>query len=246
MKSISYLFSLVWRFWLLCAFILVFFIFLPPLFFFTAIMKNNKNVNHVSKYWSKFALLFSGIFWKVRFKEKLNPKQTYIFCANHTSSLDIPLIKAIIPLPLLYIGKKELVKIPVFGYFYKHNSVIVDRKNLKDSYQAFLKAGEKLEQGLNICIFPEGGIPKKSIFLKKFKNGAFKLSFEKNISIVPITIADVKYKFPQEYYKGFPGIIRVTVHKPIKPDSIKEKSIKNLNSSVYNTIFEELTRYENK
>ncbi len=183
---------------------------------------------------------------KFKFEEKLNQKKKYIFFAIHTSSLDIPLIKAIIPLPLLYIGKKELVKIPVFGYFYKHNSVIVDRKNLKDSYQAFLKAGEKLEQGLNICIFPEGGIPKKSIFLKRFKNGAFKLSLEKNISIVPITIADVKHKFPQEYYKGFPGIVRVTVHKPIKPDSMKEKSIKNLNSSVYNTIFEELTSYENK
>ena len=156
----------------------------------------------------------------------------------------MPFILAVLPIPLQYIGKAEIAKIPLFGYFYKENSVIVDRANRKDAYSAFLKAEEKLKAGINMCIFPEGGIPKEDIFLKKFKNGAFRLAIEQNIKIVPITLADNKSMFPSEYYKGLPGIARVKVHKAIDPNSLAEKSIKNLNTSVYNTIFEQLKNYE--
>ena len=95
-----------------------------------------------------------------------------------------------------------------------------------------------------MCIFPEGGIPKEDVFLKKFKNGAFRLAIEQNIKIVPITLADNKSMFPSEYFKGKPGIARVKVHKAIDPNRLAEKSIKNLNTSVYNTIFEQLKNYE--
>ena len=143
-------------------------------------------------------------------------------------------------------GKKEITKIPIFGYFYKKNSIIVDRDKIRDSYAAFIEAGEKLDNGLNVCIFPEGEIPPSKIFLKKFKNGAFKLSIEKNISIVPVTLLDNKTHFPQEYYKGYPGIVRVKVHKPIKINEEEEKTIEMLNTSVYNTIFEQLKIYGSK
>ena len=246
MKWIGYLFSSLWRMWFLFSFIAVFIMFMPALFLFTAVIKNNKIVNHITRYWSKIFLIFSGVFWEVEFEEKLNTKEKYIFCPNHSSTLDIPIVTAIIPLPLLFMGKKELTKIPIFGYFYKKNSITVERNRLRDSYTAFIKAGEKLDQGHNVCIFPEGGIPPSKIFLKKFKNGPFKLAVEKNISIVPITLADNKNNFPQEYYKGYPGIVRIKVHKPIKINPEDKKTIEMLNTSVYNTIFEELKSYESK
>ncbi len=245
-KWIGYLFSVIWRIWFLIVFFLVFVLFIPPLYFFTAIVKNNKIVNHITRYWSIIFLVLSGIFWKVEFEEKLDPKKRYIFCPNHSSALDIPLITSVIPLPLLFMGKIELTKIPLFGYFYKQNSIIVDRSKIRDSYAAFVKAGEKLDNGLNVCIFPEGGIPPSKIFLKKFKNGPFKLAVEKDIYIVPITLADNKSHFPQEYFKGYPGIVRVKVHKAIKVDTNEEKAIENLNISTYNTIFEQLKIYESK
>ena len=246
MKWMGYLFSSVWRLWFLIAFILVFLFFTPVLFLFTAIIKNNKIVNYLTRYWSALFLLISGVFWKVEFEEKLDPKKRYIFCPNHASTLDIPLITAAIPVPLLFMGKKELASIPLFGYFYRKNSIIVDRSKIRDSYDAFIKAGEKLDNGLNVCIFPEGGIPPSKIFLKKFKNGPFKLASEKDIYIVPVTLADNKSHFPQEYYKGYPGLVRVKVHKAIKANPEDEKSIENLNITVYNTIFEQLKNYGRK
>lgn len=244
MKWIRYLFSSVWRLWFLISFIVAFIIFIPALFYFTAIVKNNLAVNYLTKYWSGMFMIMSGVFWKVEFEEKLDPKRKYIFCPNHASTLDIPLITAAIPLPLLFMGKKELVSIPLFGYFYRKNSIIVDRSKIRDSYAAFIKAGEKLDKGLNVCIFPEGGIPPSKIFLKKFKNGPFKLAVEKDIFVVPITLADNKKNFPQEYYKGYPGIVRVKVHKPIKANTEDKNAIENLNTSTYNTIFEQLKIYE--
>ena len=246
MKWIGYLFSFIWRIWFLLAFILVFILFIPILFLFTAIIKNNKIVNHLTKYWSRMFLILSGIFWKIEFEEKLNQRVQYIFCANHASTLDIPLIAAAIPMPLLFMGKESLAKIPIFGYFYKKNSIIVNRSNIRNSYDAFLEAGEKIDQGLNVCIFPEGGIPKSSVFLRKFKNGPFKLSIEKDIYIVPISLADNKMHFPQEYYKGFPGIVRIKVHKAIKSNLNNKNALKNLNTLVYNTIFDQLKSYESR
>jgi 1-acyl-sn-glycerol-3-phosphate acyltransferase len=244
MKWFGYLLSSIWRLWFLLMFILVFILFMPALFFFTAIVKNEIIVATLTRYWSKLTIYLSFIFPKVEWEERLSKKEQYIFCPNHVSTLDIPLILAVLPVPLQYIGKSEIAKIPLFGYFYKNNSVIVDRANKRNAYDAFLKAGEKLKKGINMCIFPEGGIPKEAVFLKKFKNGPFRLALEKNIKIIPITLPDNKSMFPQEYFKGRPGIVRIKVHKAIDPNSLTEKSIENLNTSVYNIIFEQLKNYE--
>jgi 1-acyl-sn-glycerol-3-phosphate acyltransferase len=246
MKWMGYLLSSLWRLWFLLIFLLVFIVFMPALFFFTGIMKNQLIVASLTRYWSKLTIYLSFIFPKVEWEEKLDKKEQYIFCPNHVSTLDIPLILAILPTPLQYMGKAEIARIPLFGYFYRNNTVVVDRANRRDSYEAFLKAGEKLKQGINMCIFPEGGIPKEDVFLKKFKNGSFRLAIEQDSKTVPITMPDNKRIFPQEYFKGRPGIVRVKVHKAIDPNSLVEKSITQLNSSVYNTIFNQLKTYGNK
>jgi len=244
MKWLSYLLSSIWRLWFLLIFILVFILFMPALFFFTALVKNEIIVAKLCRHWSKLTLYLSFIFPKIEWEEKLNKKEQYIFCPNHVSTLDIPFILAVLPVPLQYIGKAELAKIPLFGYFFKNNSVIVDRENKRNAYSAFLKAGEKLKMGISMCIFPEGGIPKSDVFLKKFKNGPFRLALDKNIKIVPITMPDSKSMFPEQYFKGRPGIVRVKIHKAIGSDSLVEKSIETFNLSVYNTIFEQLKNYE--
>ena len=243
MKWIAYLFSSLWRLWFLLVFILVFFAFIPALFFFTAIIKNSLVISRLSRYWAKLILWSSFIFPKVEWEEKLDKKKCFIFCPNHVSTLDIPFILAVLPIPLQFMGKAELSKIPLFGWFYKKNSVIVDRSKIKDAYYAFLKAGKKLDRGQSMCIFPEGGIPKQTVFLKQFKNGPFRLSIEKKVPIVPITMPDNKKIFPQEYFKGRPGIVRIKIHKPIKVE--KNKSPEDLNTNVYNIIFEQLKNYEN-
>ena len=57
---------------------------------------------------------------------------------------------------------------------------------------------------------------------------------------------DSKCIFPQEYFKGRPGFVRIKIHKAIDPNSLEEKSIENLNTTVYNIIFNKLNNYGNR
>ena len=101
---------------------------------------------------------------------------------------------------------------------FKKDGAIVIRKKFDVSWI------EKLKKGISICIFPEGGIPPEKLFLKKFKNGPFRLSIEQNVSIVPITMPQNKIIFPQNYLKGRPGFVKIKIHNPIIPNKLKEKN----------------------
>ena len=171
----------------------------------------------------------SGIFPEVKKDYKLNPKKQYLFCSNHTSTLDI--------------GKESLSKYPIFGYYYKRFNVLINRKSLRNSYQAFEEAGQRIKEGQNMVIFPEGGIPISSERLAKFKNGPFRLAVEQDVSIIPITFADNKRIFPIQYLKGKPQQARVTIHQPI--ENCSSYSVEELKNKVFNIIEKELIRYEN-
>ena len=245
-KSLRHILSSIWRLWFLIAFILVFFLFIPALFFFTRINRRPLIVAKLTRYWSLLTLWLSGVFLKIVIEEPLNSNEAYIICPNHVSSLDIPIVLAAFKIPVIFMAKKEYSNIPIFGYFYKNNTVIVNRDNLRDAYSAFTNSIEKLKEGLNVCIFPEGGIPKTEVKLRKFKNGPFKLALESNYKIVPVTMPNNKSMFPWNYFRGYPGLAHVIIHKPITVSSVKNNDIKNLNNTTYNTIFDELTNYENK
>ena len=146
MKWAVYIFSLLWRLWFFVVFILIFLLFIPSLFFFTAIKKNQRYICIQTKYWSKLTLFFSGIIIKAEWEEILSNKEKYIICPNHTSTLDIPLVLSVMPISLMYMGKSELAKIPLFGYFYRKNTILVNRLKIKDTYAAFIKAKEKITQ----------------------------------------------------------------------------------------------------
>jgi len=223
----------------------MFFMFLPFLFYFTAIDKNQRAVCHIARYWSKATIWFSFIFPLVEYEQKIDKEKTYIFCANHVSALDIPLILSVINMPIQYIGKAEISKIPLFGFFFKKNSVVVNRKNKRDSYDAFLNAKKRLDCGINMCIFPEGGIPNPNIFLKNFKNGPFRLAVEQEVSIIPISLPDNKKLFPQEYFKGYPGFVKIKVHSAINPKNFNN-SFQEIKEITYNTIFAQLKKHEKK
>src|SRR5690554_7363564 len=73
--------------------------------------------------------------------------------------------------PFVFIGKKELAKLPLFGFIYKRICILVDRSSAKSRVEAFRRAEKRLSDGLSICIFPEGGVPDDlSLVLDQFKD----------------------------------------------------------------------------
>lgn len=167
----------------------------------------------LARIWAKFILIGMGFRTKVVFEQRPEKGKSYMFVANHTSMTDIMLMLSIVENPFVFVGKKELVKIPIFGFFYKRTCILVDRNSSKSRMGVFERAQKRLNQGLSVCIFPEGGVPDESIVLDEFKDGAFRLAIEHEIPIVPMSFYDNKKRFSYTFFSGSPGKMRAKVHR---------------------------------
>ena len=195
----------------------------------------------VARFWAQSILAGMGFCWSVVWEEDLMPGKSYIFVANHTSMIDIMLMFSIIKNnPFVFVGKKELAKIPLFGFFYKRTSILVDRGNAISRKKVFSYAQERIQQGLSICIFPEGGVPKESVELDRFKIGAFKLSVEHKLPLVPITFLDNKKRFSFTFFSGSPGRMRAKSHNFLNPEDYNTDSLRLMSDNVYNQILNNL------
>ena len=196
--------------------------------------------------WSKFLLFWSGFFVDVEFEQNLDPTTPYLICPNHVSYLDIPVIFSLIPSVFVFVGKKSLSKLPVFGWMYKKSMILVDRSSNRSSYQAYKHASERIAQGVGITIFPEGGIPEHDVQLQRFKIGAFRMAIEQNVALVPVTFADNKRCMPSDRLEGRAGKLKVFVHKPIQAGAYTSENIHEFRDFVYKTINDKLTYYESR
>tara|TARA_R110002049_G_scaffold302911_1_gene496624 strand:+ start:217745 stop:218623 length:879 start_codon:yes stop_codon:yes gene_type:complete len=178
---------------------------------------------------------------KVIYEEQIVRGKSYMLVANHTSMLDIMLMLKVSKNPFVFVGKKELVKIPLFGFFYKRVCIMVDREDTKSRTGVYRRAQRRLNQGLSICIFPEGGVPDdESVVLDDFKDGAFKMAIGHKIPVVPITFYDNKRRFSFTFFSGEPGRIRAKVSSFFETDELDEGDKALLREKVRNTILKEL------
>lgn len=170
----------------------------------------------MARIWAKCILYGSGFYYIIQREQELEPNKSYMLVANHTSMTDIMLMLAVVRNPFVFVGKKELSNIPLFGFFYKRTCILVDRSSTRSRMEVFQRAQKRLNQGLSICIFPEGGVPDdESVLLDEFKDGAFRLAIEHQIPIVPITFADNKERFSYTFLSGSMGKMRATSHAHI-------------------------------
>lgn len=160
--------------------------------------------------------------------------------ANHTSMTDIMLMLYLSRNPFVFVGKKELAKIPLFGFFYKRTSILVDRANPRSRREVFEMAQNKLNRGLSVCIFPEGGVPDEKIILDGFKDGAFRLAIEHGIPVIPMTFHDNKKRFSYIFFSGGPGKLRVRIHDEIPTAILEIEDKRMLKEQVRKIILDEL------
>ena len=197
-----------------------------------------------ARIWGKATLIASGFYYTVERETKLEKGKSYMFVANHTSVTDILLMLAVVKQPFVFVGKAELAKFPIFGYFYKRTCILVDRASSKSRMAVFERAQKRLNSGLSICIFPEGGVPNdETIVLDEFKDGAFRLAIEHQIAIVPLTFADNKKRFSYTFFSGGPGIMRVKVHQPIPTLGKTLNDKKEIKDETRTVIYHQLLKF---
>ena len=197
----------------------------------------------MARIWSKCILIGMGFNYKIERIQTPEKNKSYMFIANHTSMADIMLMLVSVKNPFVFVGKKELAKIPLFGFFYKRTCILVDRSSAKSRQTVFLRAQRRLQSGLSICIFPEGGVPEEHIMLDEFKDGAFRLAINHQIPIVPITFADNKKRLSYTFFSGGPGKMRVKIHEFLSTKGLTIEDTKALNKKSKNIILKQLQDY---
>ena len=246
MKLFKYIFWVLYRIWFYILVALPIVVLLPILVI--SILKESwyPFFFKLARFWAHFILIGMGFQYKIEREQVPQASKSYMFIANHTSMTDIMLMLVAVKNPFVFVGKKELAKIPLFGFFYKRTSILVDRSSPKSRQAVFLRAQRRLKQGMSICIFPEGGVPDEDIVLDDFKDGAFRMAINHQIPIVPITFLDNKKRFSYTFFSGSPGRMRAKIHKFISTEGLTIQDTKEINKVSHELILKQLLRSTNQ
>jgi len=220
MKIIRALFACAWKVYFLIVVMLVIVILYPIQIVLLTNEKYFKTGFKLIRFQAIAILFLIGVRKEVHGSIQNDQNTSYIICPNHSSYLDILLLYACLPTYFIFLGKKELGNVPVFNVYFKKMNLLVDRSNPKAAHQAIVNACDKLRNGTNLVIFPEGTIPTSTPKMKAFKNGAFYAASETSTPIIPITFKD-NYRLLEDSWTFFartgPGKSRIYIHPPVHP-----------------------------
>jgi 1-acyl-sn-glycerol-3-phosphate acyltransferase len=240
MEFFKNIFRLFWRPWFYGWIFFSILFALPILVIVISFDRFYKTFFKIANFWGKTILFVMGFKPQVESEQEIKPNKSYMFIANHASLIDVMLMLAVLKNPAVFVGKREVRKIPVFGYVARKTSILVNRGNAESRKEVYISAQEKLNQGLSIAIFPEGLVPPEDIILSEFKNGAFRLAIEHQIPIVPMTFYDVKKRFSWTFFSGWPGKLRVKIHNFIQTEGLTLDDMEATKQKAYKIIHDEL------
>jgi 1-acyl-sn-glycerol-3-phosphate acyltransferase len=187
-------------------------------------------------WWARFNSLITPMLVTVTGRENMGKKQSYIVVSNHQSHYDIFVLFGWLGLDLKWVIKKELRKIPVFGYAAeKGGNILIDRANSREAYETLRGAREKISAGTSIIILPEGTRSRTGA-LGEFKKGAFWMAQTMGLPILPVTIVNTGNILPPQSFDLFPGRARMIIHPPVDPAAYGPDSIDRLMADVRNVI----------
>lgn len=179
----------------------------------------------LSKVFSKGILVIAGVKLKVTGLENFDKNAVYIFASNHASQFDIPVMQYVIPNRFSIVFKKELGKIPVFGWQLRTGPyIMIDRNNAESALRSIEEAKMKMtHKNVSALIFPEGT---RSLTgeVQQFKRGAFNLAAKVGFPVVPVTIIGSDKLLPKGKFKIKSGTITVHFDKPLPTDGIKTRA----------------------
>ena len=173
----------------------------------------------------------TGIHVKIKGLHNLPQKNGYIVASKHQSAMETVLFHALIP-NAVYILKKSLVFIPIVGwYFLKTGCIAINRKaGMKSMHQLMHDACQRINEGYNVIIFPEGTRTKPGT--KGKYNPGVAMIYEKcQVPVVPVAL-NTGYFWPKNSFKRYPGTVTIEFLKPIEPGLDKREFLSKLEKNI--------------
>ncbi len=162
--------------------------------------------------------LFYAIFLipiRIDGRENIVKGQSYVIAANHQSYWDAFLMYGFVGIPFKWVMKKELGKIPFVGWAcYMAGHILIERSSRVKSMESIRKAESKLKNGMSVVIFPEGTRTPDGK-MGRFKRGAFLISQELGLPILPVTIDGNYDVMSRHAWHVTWHPVHMTIHAPI-------------------------------
>ncbi|HEY0740027.1 MAG TPA: lysophospholipid acyltransferase family protein [Chryseosolibacter sp.] len=239
MKLVNSILSVLYKIWVFLVFTVFMILFLPGLvlpFFFG--LKAGRVGYFFLYIWSWIFEQLTFIRYKFYGTENFRKGQGYIYVSNHTSFLDLPGIRMIIPGQFRPLAKKELKKIPIFGWIAQAATIIVDRSSPESRKKSIDRLKAALRAGISILIFAEGTQNRTKEILQPFHDGAFRIAVDTQEPILPMVVVGAGKLMPPGTINLKPGLIRIYVGKEISTVGLTAKDVPELKAKTFEVMRE--------
>ncbi|MBN1613672.1 MAG: 1-acyl-sn-glycerol-3-phosphate acyltransferase [Deltaproteobacteria bacterium] len=170
---------------------------------------------NVSKVWAHVMLIVTGVRTEIRGREKIEAGRSYIIISNHQSLFDIPALVTRLGIQFRWVIKKELLKVPLFGYaLWASKNIFIDRSDRGQAVESIREGLKRLPPGVSVMVFAEGTRSPDGA-IRPFKKGGFVIAIDNGLPILPVTVNGSRRVLPKGSMAYSSGSIEVVVGDPI-------------------------------
>ena len=198
--------------------------------------RNGNIVHYIGRFWSLLNIFLSGTRVTITDREKIEKGRNYIVMSNHQSLFDVWALIGKLPLQIRWVVKKEIRKVPLFGYaLEKMGHIYIDRQDRNNAYAVMEASAQRIKKGPSVIIFPEGT---RSINgrLQRFRLGGAAMAIRSGVPILPVTVNGGRFALPKDTLALMPGKMEIIVGDAIDPDTFDGNSREKLMAVVKSAI----------
>jgi 1-acyl-sn-glycerol-3-phosphate acyltransferase len=194
-------------------------------------------IEKIIRGWSRVWLAVSGTKLEIEGAENIDPNRSYVVVANHLSALDIMACLLAVPLPIRFLAKKELFRVPVLAQGMRMVGIIEVDRQARGAVHSEVnrQSRELIEKGRSLIIYAEGTRPRNGV-MKPFKKGAFTMAISSGLPVLPLSIHGSYEAWPPGTPLVRGGVITVVLDKPIETDGMSTPDTGDLRDQVREVI----------
>lgn len=190
--------------------------------------RSGESVIWIARRWVAICLAICRVKVEADGQEHIDPRQPYVFMSNHQSNFDIAATIHTLPVSFRFVAKRELARIPIFGWaLVLGGHIVIDRGNTEQAVASLRRAAEKIRRGVNVIIYPEG-TRSPTGRLGPFKSGGFYLAMQAGVPILPVSVSGSHRIAPKKSLRIRGGRIKVVYGRPIPTEGLRPEDRKML------------------
>ncbi len=199
--------------------------------------QDDPRVERLVRSWSRMCMRMAGVKLQVSGADQVDPSRSYVVVSNHLSGFDIMAHFAALPVPIRFLAKTELFKIPIFGRAMRAIGIVeVDRgagRSIHEHINTTAKAA--VSRGLSLIIYPEGTRPRDGV-MRPFKKGAFTIATSMALPVLPAAITGSRHVWRPGGLMIRSGVIDVAIMPPIETEGMGPADVEQLRERVHGMI----------